>query len=154
MLFSALVSFTFVAAFVRAQTTVPVSNIVNIQDFKGNVFGLACGSMSELSPVQTLNHKMGATAQAPAMPLGLFTIQNIAARTILSSTGAIAGLKPTTTQLRTDGLAASLSGRWERLRPAGPSALPGYGGNTVAILLQKWTKTHTFWDRKNTQLYN
>lgn len=64
MLFSTLVSFTFVAAFVRAQTTVPVTKIVNIQDFKGNVFDLAFGSASELSPVQTLNHKTGATAQA------------------------------------------------------------------------------------------
>ncbi|KAJ7806225.1 hypothetical protein B0H14DRAFT_3882433 [Mycena olivaceomarginata] len=103
MLFSTLVSFTFVAAFVRAQTTVPVTKIVNIQDFKGNVFDLAFGSTSELSPVQTLNHKTGATAQAWLIEAGnapgLFTIQNIAAGTFLSSTGAIDGLNPTATQL-------------------------------------------------------
>ncbi|KAF8169460.1 hypothetical protein K438DRAFT_1774253 [Mycena galopus ATCC 62051] len=134
MLFSALVSFTFVAAFAQAQTTVPVSKIVNIQDFKGNVFDLAFGSTSELSPVQTLNYKMGATAKAWLIEAGnapgLFTIQNIAAGTFLSSTGAIAGLNSTATQLcgherafqwnitvngnkfkfpRTNGLAASLS---------------------------------------------
>ncbi|KAJ6580534.1 hypothetical protein DFH09DRAFT_1146104 [Mycena vulgaris] len=103
MLLSTLASFAFAVAFARAQTTVPVSKIVNIQDFKGNVFDLAFGSASELSPVQTLNHKTGATAQAwlieAGVAPGLFTIQNIAAGTFLSSTGAIASLNPTSTQL-------------------------------------------------------
>ncbi|KAJ7321306.1 hypothetical protein DFH08DRAFT_818675 [Mycena albidolilacea] len=104
MLFSPLVSFTFVAAFVRAQTTVPVTKIVNIQDFKGNVFDLAFGSTFELSPVQTLNHKTGATVQAASHCFICFRFcltngNNIAAQTFLSSTGAITGLNPTATQL-------------------------------------------------------
>ncbi|KAF8180923.1 hypothetical protein K438DRAFT_1976378 [Mycena galopus ATCC 62051] len=64
-------SFTFVAAFVQAQTAVPVSTI--------------------LSPVQTFNHKRGAPTQAWLIEVAntpsLFSIQNIVARTFLSSIG-------------------------------------------------------------------
>ncbi|KAJ6564200.1 hypothetical protein B0H19DRAFT_1140538 [Mycena capillaripes] len=102
MLLSTLASFAFAVAFVRAQT-VPVTKIVNIQDFKANVFDLANGNASELIPVQTLTHKTGVTAQQwlieAGIAPGLFTIQNIAAGTFLSSTGAIAQLNPIATQL-------------------------------------------------------
>ncbi|KAJ7812855.1 hypothetical protein B0H13DRAFT_2470116 [Mycena leptocephala] len=102
MLFSTFVSLAFTAASVQA-LAVPVSTIVNIQDFKGSVFDLAFGNASELSPVQAFNHKPGTTAQAwlieAGVAPGLFTIQNIAAGTFLSSTGAITQLNPTSTQL-------------------------------------------------------
>ncbi|KAJ7234400.1 hypothetical protein C8J57DRAFT_1479933, partial [Mycena rebaudengoi] len=95
MLFSALVSFAFAAAFVQAQTTVPVTKIVNIVDFQGNVFDLAFGSATELAPVQTLDRKPGVKPQAwlieAGVGPGLFTIQNIASGTFLSVTSTISG---------------------------------------------------------------
>ncbi|KAJ7816237.1 hypothetical protein B0H13DRAFT_2460570 [Mycena leptocephala] len=48
----------------QSQTTVPVGKIVNTQDFKVNVFGLAVGSAVELVPLQMLNPQMGFKQQA------------------------------------------------------------------------------------------
>ncbi|KAJ7477670.1 hypothetical protein FB451DRAFT_1366163 [Mycena latifolia] len=96
MLFSiTLASLGFAVAFVQAQTTVPVTKIVNIMDFQGNVLDLAFGSSAELAPVQTLNHKPDTTPQAWLIEAGvgpnLFTIQNIASGTFLSVTTTISG---------------------------------------------------------------
>jgi hypothetical protein len=71
MLFSTFVTLAFTAASVQA-LTVPVSTIVNIQDFKGSVFDLAFGNASELSPVQAFSHKPGTTAQAVSRCFSVF----------------------------------------------------------------------------------
>ncbi|KAJ6578885.1 hypothetical protein DFH09DRAFT_1449233, partial [Mycena vulgaris] len=64
---------------VRAQASGPPQ--VNIVDFQGNVFDLANFNQADLTPVQTLQHGVGDTAQLwtliPAGAGTLFTIQNI-----------------------------------------------------------------------------
>jgi hypothetical protein len=48
----------FVASVVaQAPPPLPINTVVNIQDYKGNVFDLAFGSSADLAPVQTLNLK-------------------------------------------------------------------------------------------------
>ncbi|KAJ7805002.1 hypothetical protein B0H14DRAFT_2611791 [Mycena olivaceomarginata] len=75
---------------------------VAVSDFKANVFDLAVGSANELSPVQTLNHKLRTSAQGWIIEEfldGLYAIQNYASGSYLSYTGAVTGLDPTSAQL-------------------------------------------------------
>ncbi|KAF7339803.1 COesterase domain-containing protein [Mycena venus] len=101
MKLSVLLSLAFATAAVRA--AVPVGKVINIRDFKRNVLDLAFGSGSELSPIQTLNHKTHTLPQGwiiQAGANGLFTIKNIMSGTFVSFTGAVTGVNPTTAQLQ------------------------------------------------------
>jgi hypothetical protein len=63
---SVLTLLAFAAISVHAKlppVPVPIDEVLLIQDFKANVFDLEFGSANELSPVQTLNHKLRTSAQ-------------------------------------------------------------------------------------------
>ncbi|KAJ6494394.1 hypothetical protein C8R45DRAFT_1095323 [Mycena sanguinolenta] len=102
---SVLTLLAFVAVSVHSKAPplpVPIDEVLLIQDFKANVFDLEFGSANELSPVQTLNHKLRTSAQGwiiEEFSDGLYAIQNYASGSYLSYTGAETGLDPTSTQL-------------------------------------------------------
>ncbi|KAJ7878504.1 hypothetical protein B0H14DRAFT_2567192 [Mycena olivaceomarginata] len=102
---SVLTLLAFVAVSVHAKpppVPVPIDEVLLIQDFKANVFDLEFGSANELSPVQTLNHKLRTSAQGWIIEEvfdGLYAIQNYASRSYLSYTGAVTGLDSTSAQL-------------------------------------------------------
>ncbi|KAJ7511616.1 hypothetical protein B0H11DRAFT_1952265 [Mycena galericulata] len=90
--------FLFFVASVVAQTPppLPTNTVVNIQDYKSNVFDLAFGSSADLAPVQTLNLKPFEGSQEWVVkPSGtLFSVTNPVAATFLSFTLSATTLNP------------------------------------------------------------
>ncbi|KAJ7128244.1 hypothetical protein C8R46DRAFT_1144872 [Mycena filopes] len=95
MLFFALIALLLTPLRSAAAPPLPVGVAVIIQDFQCNVFDINDRSPVPLSPVSSLNHKPGETAQEE----GIYNIFSLSAAVFLSFTTAVSGGNPYKTQL-------------------------------------------------------
>ncbi|KAJ7143660.1 hypothetical protein C8R46DRAFT_1132738 [Mycena filopes] len=102
MLFFALIALLLTPLRSAAAPPLPVGVAVIIQDFQGNVFDINNRSPVPFSPVSSLNHKPGETAQEwILLPTeeGKYNIFSLSAAVFLSFTTAVSGGSAYKTQL-------------------------------------------------------
>ncbi|KAJ6511047.1 hypothetical protein C8R45DRAFT_965974 [Mycena sanguinolenta] len=97
-----LISLVFVPVVVRAQAP-PINTLINIVDFKGNVFDLANFNPAPLVPIQSLA-RSGSSPSSQRWEITpvtgtVFNILNPLLSTFLSYTGATSGFDPICTQI-------------------------------------------------------